>query len=260
MIKSIFDDFTVAQLAAIREALAAIGASAPPMSTGDAGDAAQHAASLARALMDVAQANSALDREEASQLAECAAQLCEFLPVPGHRERIWTFLSIVLRSFAEQQDATAPADAHALLQAGQTIAEDVGVAASADSLAAMFGMSEEERSLFGLDDVVYAEQITDADSDMSAAEPLTLFAQETQERLEGIAPDLARLRAAPNDTAAREEVRRAFHTIKGGAALLSLPSVEQIARAAQYLMEEADVLGRFDAEHVELLERAAMVC
>lgn len=259
MIQSIADDFTVSQLAAIREALAAIGSLGTPDAHPDAGDAAQHAANLARALMDVAQANSALDREEASQLAECAAQLCEFLPVRGHRERIWTFLAVVLRSFAEQQDATAPADAHALLHAGQTIAEEVGVAASADSLAAMFGMSEEERSLFGLDDMVHAEQTSGTDSDLFAAEPLTLFAQETQERLEGVAPDLVRLRAMPDDMAAREGVRRAFHTIKGGAALLSLPGVEQIAKAAQYLMEEAEALDRFDTEHVELLERAALV-
>ena len=261
MILSTRDDFTDTQLATIRESLAAIAAFGVPDAQVAPDEAAAYAAGLARALMDVAQANSALDRDEASRLAECAAQLCEFLPVPEQRERIWTFLTEVRQALVAQGDDPAPANVRALLQQGQAIADGMGGAAHADSLAAMFGMSEEERALFGLDDLrqTEAEEATGVPLDLSPAETIALFVQETQGRLQGIAPDLAQLRAAPHDEAARTRVRRAFHTIKGGAALLLLHGVEGIAKAAQVLIEEAEEGSNFGLEQVELLGRAAML-
>jgi len=261
MILSTRDDFTDTQLATIQESLAAIAALGVPDPQVAPDEAAAYAADLARALMDIAQANSALDRDETSILAECAAQLCEFLPVPEQREQIWTFLTEVRQALAAQGEDPATANGRALLQEGQAIAGGMGGAAYADSLAAMFGMSEEERALFGLDDLRHTEteEATGVPLDLSPAETIALFVQETQGRLQGIAPDLARLRAAPHDEAARTRTRRAFHTIKGGAALLLLHGVEGIAKAAQVLIEEAEEGSNFGLEQVELLGRAAML-
>ncbi len=76
---------------------------------------------------------------------------------------------------------------------------------------------------------------------------LRRFAEESLERLSDLEAGLARLEAAPGDGAAAEEIMRQAHTIKGGARMLRLTEVQDVAHAFEEALSDV-VKGRRPAD------------
>ncbi|HWE62986.1 MAG TPA: response regulator [Chloroflexota bacterium] len=248
------DSFTQSQSAAIDSALMAIAAMGMPDM---AEHTAEYATALAQALLAIAQAASALEYDTATMLAESAARLAEYLPVQAERDRVWRYISTVVGTLAAHGAAAESPERKRLLHEGEALLQSLAGATSADSLAAMFDMSEEERMLFGIDDL----QVDSADADTLDLDrdPLALFVDENRARLETLALDLAALRSSADDPILRTEVRRAFHTVKGNAALLPVPALERLAKALQTAIDLAPLEAPLASSLIDLLERGHLL-
>ncbi|HLE84047.1 MAG TPA: Hpt domain-containing protein, partial [Thermoanaerobaculia bacterium] len=69
--------------------------------------------------------------------------------------------------------------------------------------------------------------------DPELRELLPLFVEEARDRLERLATNASRL---PGDEAARAEVQRELHTVKGAARMLQLGPIAELAHAAEELV------------------------
>ena len=252
------DEFTRDQLTTVQSALAAITALGTPDAAETTGALADYAALVSQHVQAIAQAFSAIDMDSAAQLAECTAQIAGYLPVSTEREAVQPFLSAALSALGNTDIGGASSTHDRLTHEGQALIHRMGGHTSADTLAAMFDMSTEERALFGLDDL--QDVVEDlSESDLSDLDPFTVFLAECRDRLEGLSLHLGALRHNPSNADALIDVRRAFHTLKGGAALLRLSALERLTKALQFLIDEHAKYAPVDSRVIELLERGHLL-
>src|SRR5215210_1713363 len=89
------------------------------------------------------------------------------------------------------------------------------------------------------------------------AEFLELFRDEANERLDSMVDTLLALERGSAEPEAINSVFRDAHTIKGGAAMLGLDTMRDLAHAMEEVLAKARTTGKFPAHIAEVLLRGA---